>query len=257
MTTATPAVPSPGPTTTGPGYLVGQVWPTARWLLRAAIYLAVWFWGLAVVAVTIATVVVAVVSEPTVSILAFARQGAIWFPFAVFIAVSTAYFSVHVATGLTRRSFALGAIVTAAVTALVYGGAFSVLLLVERAVYGAVGWEWRFFDDLSAGAGPGTFIPASLLTYLVAYLSGLLVGMAYQRGGGFAGTVTLPLTAGPILLVSALFSADTGPIATESWFGGRGLSVPIAVAAALLVAAAMAVAFDRLARGAAVPVRTT
>jgi hypothetical protein len=257
MTTATPAVPSPGPATTGPGYLLGQVWPTARWLLRAALFLSACFWAIAVVAVTIATVVVAVVSEPNVSILGFARQGAIWFPFAVFIAVSTAYFPVHVATGLTRRSFALGSIVTAAITALVYGGVFSVLLLVERAVYGAAGWRWTFVDDLSAGAGPGTFVPASLLTFLVAYLSGLLVGMTFLRGGGWTGTVTLPLTAGPILLVSALFSGGTGPIATQTWFGGRGLPVAVAVVVALLVAAAMAVAFDRLARGADVPVRTT
>ncbi|GIG22083.1 hypothetical protein Cch01nite_28070 [Cellulomonas chitinilytica] len=245
------------PTTAGPGYLVGQVWPTARWLLGRSLFLALWFWGLVVVAVTAATVVVAVVGEPAISILAFARHGAIWFPFAVFITVSGAYLPVHVAAGLTRRSMALGAILAAAATAVVYGVVFSVLLVVERAVYSAAGWQWQFFDDLSAGAGPGTFVPASLVTSLVANLSGLLVGMAFQRGGGWWGTVTLPVTAGPILLVSALFAADTGPIATDTWFGGRGLSVPVAVTGGLLVAAAMAFAFDRLARGATVPVRAT
>jgi len=253
MTAATPVLPA----TTRPGHLVGQVWPTARWLLGRSLFLALWFWGIVVVAVAAATVVVAVVGQPQVSILAFARQGAIWFPFAMFIGVSTGYLPVHVATGLTRRSFALGSVVAAAVTALVYGGAFSVLLVVERAVYGALGWDWQFFDDLTAGAGPSTFVPASLLTYLVAYVSGLLVGMAYQRGGGWWGTLTLPLTVGPILLVSALFAADAGPFATDDWLGGGGLSTAVRVVASLLVAAAMAFAFDRLARGASVPVRTS
>ncbi|AEE47516.1 hypothetical protein [Cellulomonas fimi] len=252
MTAATPAVPAKA----GTGYLVGQVWPTARWLLRMHVYLAVWFWAIAVVVVTAATVITAVVGEPHNSILAFARQGAIWFPFSVFIIVSGTYFPVHVATGLTRRSLSLGATLAAAVTALLYGTVFVALLLVERAVFGALGWQWRFFDDMSAGAEAGTFVPASILTFLVAYLSGLLVGMAYLRGGGWVGTLTLPLTVGPILLVSGLFSADAGPVATESWFGGRALAVPVAVAAALAVAAVMAVAFDRLARDAAVPVRS-
>jgi len=253
MTTATPAVSA----TAKPGYLVGQGWLTARWLLRTLVYLAAWFWAIAIVVVTVVTVVVANVGEPHVSILAFARQGAIWFPFSIFIIVAATYFPIHVATGLTRRSLAQGAILTAVVGAVIYGTVFSVLLLVERAIYDAAGWRWLFFDDMSADAPPSTFIPGLLLTFLVAYLSGLLVGIAYQRGRGLWGTVTLPLTAGPILLVSGLFAADAGPIATESWFGGRGLSTPIAVIAALVIAAVMAFAFDRLVRGASVPVRTS
>ncbi len=253
MTAATPALPAKA----GTGYAENQVWLTARWLLRTAIYLAVWFWGIAVVVVVGATVVVANVGELHNSIFAFARQGAIWFPFSVFIIVSATYLPIHVATGLTRRSLALGAVVAAAVTAVIYGTVFSLLLLAERAVFEAAGWQWRFFDDLSAGAGPETFVPASFLTYFVAYLSGLLVGIAYLRGGGWWGTITLPLTVGPILLVSAFFSADAGPVATESWFGGRGVSVPLAVAASLVLAALMALVFDRLVRGADVPVRTS
>jgi len=255
MTAATPALPTSTPTHAG--YLVGQVWPTARWLLRVAAFLGAWFWGVVIAGVTVVTVVVAVVGEPTVSVLSFARQGAIWFPMSTFIMVSTAYLPVHVAAGLTRRSLARGAVVTAAVVAVGNGAVFVLLLLLERGVYDAAGWQWRFVDDMSAGAPPSTFVPGSLLTFLTANLAGLLVGMAYQRGGALWGTLTLPLTAGPILVVSALFAADAGQIATGSGFVGRGMSTPTAVAASLLICAVMAFVFDRLARGAAVPVRTT
>lgn len=253
MTAATPALPAKARV----GYVENQTWLTARWLLRTQVYLAAWFWGIALVAVTVAIVVVANVGDLHNSIVAFARQGAIWFPFSVFIIVTATYFPIHVATGLTRRSLVRGSLAAAAVTAVIYGGMFSLLLLVERAVFDAAGWQWKFFDDLSAGAGPATFIPAALLTYFVSYLSGLLVGIVYQRTGAWWGTLLLPLTVGPILVVSAFFAADAGPIPTETWFGGNGVTVPMAGAASLVLAAVMAVVVDRLVRTADVPVRTT
>lgn len=252
MTAATPALPAKA----GTGHVENATWLTARWLMRTQVYLAAWFWGIVVVGVTGAIVVVANVGELHNSIVAFSRQGAIWFPFSVFIIVTSTYFPIHVATGLTRRSLVRGSLVAAALAAVLYSAMFSLLLLVERAVFDAAGWQWKFFDDLSAGAGPETFIPAALLTFFVTYLSGLLVGIVYQRTGAWWGTILLPLTAGPILLVSAFFSADAGPIPTETWFGGNGVTVPMAVVASLVLAAVMAVAVDRLVRTADVPVRT-
>lgn len=253
MTAATPALPAKARA----GHVENQTWLTARWLLRTQVYLAAWFWGLAIVVVAAVIVIVVNVGDLHNSIVAFTRQGAIWFPFSVFIIVTTTYFPIHVATGLTRRSLVRGSLVAAAATAVLYGGMFSLLLLVERAVFDAAGWQWKFFDDLSAGAGPETFIPAALLTYLVAYVSGLLVGIVYLRTGGWWGTLLLPFTAGPILIVSAFFAADAGPIATESWFGGNGVTTPVAVAASLVLVAVMAFVVDRLVRTADVLVRTS
>ena len=204
---------------------------TASWLLRMNLYLAAWFWGLVVVGVTLALVVVDQVGEVSNGLLAFSRQGAVWFPFSVFIGVTLAYLPVHVAAGLTRRSLALGSLVAAVGTALVYSVAYSALLLVERAVFGALGWQWRILDDMDgAETDAGTMFAGTALLLVVAYVSGLLVGMTYQRVGGWRGTLALPLTAGPILLVFTLNAQDAGPSWTSEWFGGdRPLLVDAAV----------------------------
>ena len=97
---------------------------------------------------------------------------------------------------------------------------------------------------------------STTLLFVVAYVSGLLVGMTYQRVGGWWGTLALPLTAGPVLLVFALFAQDAGPFSTSAWFGGDQ-PLLVASAATLLIAGAMAFAFDRLTRGASVPNRTS
>jgi hypothetical protein len=230
---------------------------TASWLLRMNVVLAAWFWGMAIVLVTGALVVVNEVGEVNTSIMAFARQGAIWFPFSVLIGIVAGYLPVHVAAGLTRRSLALGSLVTAAVMAVGYGTVFTGLLAVERTVYDAFGWHWRFVEGLSPeDAGTLTLLVSSVMLFLVAYVSGLLVAISYQRGGGWWGTLALPLTAGPILLVSALFAQDAGPFSTSAWFGGDR-PLLLASAATLAVTAVMAFAFDRLTRGASVPHRTS
>ncbi|MEZ0446997.1 hypothetical protein [Cellulomonas sp. ICMP 17802] len=231
-----------------------SVGATARWLLGMYLYLAAWFWVIVVVAAIGALVVIDQVGTVQNSILAFARQGALWFPFALFIAVTAAYLPVHVAAGLTRRSLALGSILAAVCTALANGIVFGGLLLLERAVFGALGWRWRILDDLvPSPVDAGTFLLSTTLTFLVAYVSGLLVCIAYQRMGGWWATLALPLTAGPIFLVTALLAPEAGP------FGRVGGAQPLLVGAALslLVSAVLAVAFDRLVRGASVPARTS
>lgn len=229
---------------------------TATWLLWMNLYLAAWFWGLAVIVAAGALVVINQVGEVNNSVLAFARQGAVWFPFSVLIAITAAYLPVHVASGLTRRSLAAGSLLAAAATAVVYSVVYSGLLVAERAVFGAFGWTWKVLDDLNLPTTDiPTFLVSTTLLLLVAYVSGLLVAITYQRAGGWWGTLALPLTAGPILLVFALLSQDAGPFSTSSWFGG---TQPLAVAApaSLLIAALMAFAFDRLVRGASVHART-
>jgi len=231
---------------------------TATWVLGMNLYMAAWFWLMAVVVITAALVVINVVGEVNTSVVAFARQGAIWFPFSVLISITAAYLPVHVAAGLTRRSLSFGALIAATGTALVYGGLFGGLLLLERAVFAAFGWQWRILDDISyaSSTGIGPVLVSTTLIFLVAYVSGLLVGMTYQRLGGWGGTLALPLTAGPVLLVFALFAQDAGPFSTAEWFGGdRPLLV--ACVATLLIVGAMAFAFDHLTRGASVRNRTS
>jgi len=230
---------------------------TATWLLGMNLVLAAWFWAMAIIVVTGALVVINLVGEVNNSVMAFARQGAVWFPFSVLIAITAAYLPVHVAAGLTRRSLALGSLVAALGTALVYSAAYCGLLLVERAVFGALDWQWRIFDDVPlASTDMATMLVSTVLLLVVADVSGLLVGISYQRLGGWWGTLALPLTAGPVVLAFAIFEVDAGPFSTSEWFGGAR---PLLVAslATLLIAGAMAFAFDRLTRGASVPNRTS
>ncbi|KQY21928.1 hypothetical protein ASD16_14780 [Cellulomonas sp. Root485] len=230
---------------------------TATWVFWMNLYMAGWFWLMATIVITAALVVINVVGEVNTSVVAFARQGAIWFPFSVLIAITAAYLPVHVAAGLTRRSLSFGSLIGATGTALVYGGAFAGLLLLERAVFSAFGWQWRILDDITYTSwGIGPVIVSTTLIFVVAYVSGLLVGMTYQRAGGWFGTLALPLTAGPVLLVFALFAQDAGPFSTSALFGGDQPFL-VASAATLLIAGAMAFAFDRLTRGASVPNRTS
>ena len=195
------------------------------------LYLAAWFWAMAVVVVTGALVVISTVGEVNNSIVAFARQGAVWFPFSVLIAITAAYLPVHVAAGLTRRSLALGSLIAAVGTAVVYSAVYCGLLLVERAVFGAFGWQWRILDDVPlASTDMTTMLVSTVLLLVAANVSGLLVGISYQRLGGWWGTLALPLTAGPIVLAFAIFEVDTGPFSTSAWFGD---SRPLLVASAI------------------------
>ena len=161
---------------------------TATWVFWMNLYMAGWFWLMATIVITAALVVINVVGEVNTSVVAFARQGAIWFPFSVLIAITAAYLPVHVAAGLTRRSLSFGSLIGATGTALVYGGAFAGLLLLERAVFSAFGWQWRILDDITyTSSGVGPVIVSTTLIFVVAYVSGLLVGMSYQRLGGWFG----------------------------------------------------------------------
>jgi len=222
----------------------GPIDLTARWFLTVHVYLAAWFWAIATVMVAVGLVVLAQVRSVDASVAVYARQAAIWFPFAVFITLVFGYLPMHIASGLTRRVLSLGSLVAAVGTSVLYGVTFTVLLVVERAVFDAAGWEWSLGDQLDAG-GTGALLVRNVLTFLVAYLSGLLAGITYLRSGGWGGTLTLPLTVGPILVVSAVFDRDAWP------YVGLGAAVLVA----LVVAAAMAFAYDRLVRGAAVPRR--
>jgi len=226
---------------------------TAAWMLTTHLYLAVWFWGIAIVVLTLVIVAIDQLGTLQNSVVAFSRQGAIWFPFSMFVAITAAYLPVHVATGLTRRTFARGALVAAVVIGLLYGVVYTTLLYIERTVFDALDREWQILEDLVPYAGDSfAFLVASCLTFVVAYVSGLLVCITYQRFGGWWGTLAIPLTVGPIFLVGALFSQDTGPFATADWLGG-GQPVLVTSLVAVLVVAVMAFVFDRLTRGAAVP----
>ncbi|TQL02824.1 hypothetical protein [Cellulomonas sp. SLBN-39] len=247
MSTVAPSLPLPA-----------RVPSPARHALRMPLTLTVtlgaWFWVVVLVGATVGTVVAArVAGSVDVAVIAFARQGAIWFPFSLTIALVATYLRVHVAAGMTRRSFVRATLVAALVVGTGHTVVMTVLVLAERALHGALGWDARITDTLLPGphATVGALLAELGPVLVLANLSGLLVGIVYLRTGGWWGTLALPLTVGPLLLAQALNGTDDGLL--------RGLPeasvAPAHVLGTALLGAAVAAAYAVLVRGATV--RTT
>ncbi|GAB3811875.1 hypothetical protein GCM10028820_03850 [Tessaracoccus terricola] len=216
---------------------------TARRQLRIYLYLYAVVWAILLVGIVAAIVIVDRLGTVDLSIAQFVRNGPLfWFVFALAIIVPTGYLTPHVANGLTRRSFTVGSLVAVAANALLHSVTTAVVLFLEGAFYAAMGWE----HDT---AGKGEFVPGLweqgfgvvLLDYSIGTLaggvSGLLLGICFYRFGGWRGTLMLPISLAPLLVVLGLSTWGTGD---QAWLVNDTLGAVLA--AALVVAAAAAFA---------------
>lgn len=239
------------PTTTRP---VRAPWlRTTRWLLRAQATIAAWLWIIMAVVAAVVILLLSRFAEVEVSIFQFSRHGALWTGFAMAIIFCTAGIAAHVANGLTRAAFVQATVVVGVVIGVAYAVLAGLGLEVEGAVYDANGWSHVGGGDLAEGdfaadAGLGV-VPGLALSFVAGQLSGLLVGMAYYRLGGWRGTVALPLTLAPIYLVGSP-DLDTGQF---QLLAPLDLAVPAAAAVSVIVLALAALAYYLLARD--VPIR--
>lgn len=240
----------------------GPVARAARQMLRSHAEIALWFWAAMLALIVIAIVLLSAFGQSGPSVVQFARQAVIWFPFSMMITAVAAGTTVHVAAGGTRRAFARASVVAALVYAAVHGAVLTLLLQAERLLYDALGWDQSLtesglgFAESTTQVGP--LLLGLVLTVSVATASGLLVGIAYFRGGGWIGTLTLPLTAGPILLVTGILSGEAGPFdlsAIGALLPGDVLEpagLAMRVAYSLVVIAAELLVFERLTQRAVV-----
>lgn len=224
---------------------------TAGRHLQVYLYVWAWFWAICLVGIAVAITVVAQVGTVNVSIVQFVRNGPLlWFLFVLALIVASTFLTPHVAHGMTRRSFARGALAAGLVIALAHSILAGALILLEGVLYEQMGWD----HDLTPGAeytpgiweqGAGALLLDYGLATFAATVSGLLVFVAYQRLGGWLGTLALPLTMAPIfvLLVTTGWSDPAG-----AWHVGRPLGTAVAVA----VVAAATVAFPLLTRNVAI-----
>lgn len=222
--------------------------------LGVAAYLAGWYWAIALVVLLVATLVVWRVNGTVdVSIVAYARQSAIWFPFSQAILLVAALLRVHVAAGMTRRTFVRASLVTAVATGMAYTLVLSLLLVVERALHAAVGWDTEILEQGFALTGRdfpamvGELAPALVL----ANLCGLLVGVVYHRFGGWWGTLTLPLTVLPIVATLAVAGEWFGSFPVQRLLAG---ATDARLLTGVVLAVVTAVAYVVLTRS--TPVRT-
>lgn len=225
-----------------------QWWRSTAWQLSTYAYLMAWGWGVVLV---VATAILAVVSRSVhieMSALAIAHHAFLWFPFSIAIMLTTALLTTHVASGMTRASFSKGAILAALATGVGNGAFMTLALVVERWVYGRLGWFHGTGADgklavlrdgvLPYGAGLALIFSAGML-------SGLLVGICFYRFGGLLGVLALPLALSPILLAGWL-----GVPADGQWtaWGVAPGDVPTSPLLGLLVLAASAFAYHLLVR---------
>ena len=222
---------------------------TVRVLARTALRLAGWFWAIALVGIVLASLVVWLVAGRVDQLIApFAVQAGVWFPFSQAIAIGSVYLTVHVAAGMTRRTFVRAATVVAVGTGVGYTAVLAVLVLAERALHGALGWGTGMsalglpVGERSLGETAAA-LAALAAPFVVANLSGLLVGIVYLRFGSLWGTLTLPLTVGP--LVAVLYLLPFVPVLGLAAGTGRA-AVDVAIGA--VAAALLAVVFATLTR---------
>lgn len=209
-------------------------------MLRTSLVQAAWFWVICLTVVALAVGVLARAGRLEMSIVQFLRYGGIWYPFSLFVVVTATYLTLHVASGMTRRSFVRASLLAVVVTGLLYGIVMTAAVLAEGAVYAANGWAPS--DDAVPPALEGLLpmLSAYALSFTSGGLSGLLVGLAYYRFGALRGTLSLPLTLVPILAVMTL--TDVG-LAAE-----LDRVAPLQTLASVAILAAGAVAFHLLAR---------
>jgi len=242
-------------TTVAPPVVAHRASPTAHTVRRLAatlVHLALWFWSIAVVAIIAANLVGWSVRGSTdVSIAVYARQASIWFPFSLGIMLVAAFLRVHVAAGLTRRTFVRAALLVQVAAGLAYAAVLTSLVLVERAVHDALGWDSVITEiQLADASSPVWVLLVDLAVPFVAgNLSGLLVGVVYQRAGGWWGTLALPLTAGPVVVtqyVAGARVADLPGIWTTTGAGHLALAVGVGVVSAVATAVAFSAVTRRL-----------
>jgi hypothetical protein len=223
---------------------------TARWMVRPQLALGAALWASLVVVGTAVIGLAARFAEVDISIFQFARHGALWTGFALAILLTVVGLAAHVASGLTRAAFVRATVTVAVVVGVAYAVLAGVGLEIEAAVYAARGWPHAGIDGgFDPGAGLLATVPALALSFVAGQLSGLLVGMAYYRLGGWWGTVVLPLTLAPIYLVGSP-SLETGQF---QLLAPLDLPAPAAAVVSVAVLVAAALAYHLLARH--VPIR--
>lgn len=200
MSTTTVARPAPPPRDLGPHWR-----RSFDMTMGMCLYVAKWFLLIMLVLGVGASLVYLYYATPEVSIVQFGRQAGLWFAFSLMIMCGVMTPTI-IMNGITRAGVAVGSLLTALGLAALFSAGLVGLLLLERPLFEALGWRAGLADGGSVLAT--TQWPAQLLGLFLLYcagnVSGLLVHAAYYRLGGLGGTVALPLSLSPVLLVAVL-----------------------------------------------------
>ncbi|MFK5689798.1 hypothetical protein ACI3EY_09030 [Ornithinimicrobium sp. LYQ92] len=205
MSTKTVARPAPEPQALGPHWR--RSFDLTMWM---CLYVAKWFLLIMLVIGVGVALVYRYNTVPEVSIVQFGQQAGLWFGFSMMIMCGVMT-PTYIMNGITRSGAATGSLVTAAGLAATFSMSLVLLLMLERPLFGALGWRAGLADDPNEPAA-GYALPLLLFLFLLYWagnVSGLLVHTAYYRLGGLLGTAALPLTLAPVLL-AAVYGTNAG-----------------------------------------------
>ncbi|CAM3394972.1 hypothetical protein OCAE111667_07485 [Occultella aeris] len=206
----------------------------AQRMTRASLVSVAWFWAICVIAAAVVTLVLDWrMGEPPFSIMSTIRYGGIWYPFSVALIVVTATINVHVAAGMTRRSFVIGALISNVVIGVVNGVVMTAVLVIERGIYLDQGWSFAATSAAPIPSAWGVSLVFHCVMFVAGGLSGVLVGLTYYRWGAWA-TAALPLTVLPPIIASgldpaaltvAVIAATTAATAVASYAMARTIAI--------------------------------
>lgn len=146
--------------------------------------------------------------------------GTRYFPLSLGIMLAPAYLPICVASGMTRRSFAIAAGIV--VMAIAFGMALleAAGYAVEYGLFQAAGGVQDFQSPHLFSDGLDVFWILLEVTITVGanVMAGYLIGAAYYRWGWFGPTLALPLLVAPTLAVEALMSVGwPGGLMIDTW----------------------------------------
>ncbi|MGF0118186.1 hypothetical protein ACQFYA_17975 [Promicromonospora sp. Marseille-Q5078] len=212
-----------------------------------ALVVGAWYWGaFLLITVAVPLVVSAVGGVMGGGVATGLEFSARWFVLSMGVVLTVMTVVTHLAAGGTRRALGSGTLRAAGVAGVANGIAFVVVLLVERGVFGAVGWEWDPVGIGLASPDGGAWIVVTAVsealvsaTYL---LGGVAVAAGYQTHGLWRGTLlVLPALlllfladiasrtgAGEAILVGAAGDIGTTPPAVGLVAGAAVLALAVA-----------------------------
>lgn len=213
----------------------------ARSVGQASLVIGAVFWAIFLVAtVGVPLVVHQAGGVMGGGVMTGAEYAAPWFALSLGMIALASLVVPHLAAGGTRRSLVVGALAAALVAGVAYGLAYALMLLVERGLFGALGWEWQQLGSgLDAG---GAWLLVTGVGEAISVVVYMLVGMAaqaaYRTFGIWRGTALLL----PGLALLLLVDHTTRNGAFADALGGLGLGGDHAPAALGLLQAVVVLA---------------
>lgn len=184
-----------------------------RTLAGGSLLIGAMYWGIfLVITVALPLIVDAAGGEISGGAMVGAEYSARWFAFSLGVVLFAMLLVSHLAAGGTRRALWTGSVRAVLVVGLAYGVTNSVALLVERGIFGALGWEKERLGSALTPQDDWFVVSAAAESLAVAayMLVAIAIAAGYYSHGVWRGT--LLIVPGLVLLALADVTTRTGAL---------------------------------------------